>query len=456
MSGKLEQLILALPHPFREAAANIKSWHLDRLRRGGDWSSFLEENNFQRYFSMSWEETLSNQEERLLQLVQHARVHVPHYHNYPPLTCIEDLRDYPLLTKTQARTAGERLYDRALLTRPHYTGHTSGSTGTPFTFKWTLETLRSRFAIRDNYYALHGYHSERELNIRFGGRLFKSVAQKTPPFWISDRITKQLLFSLYHMSDLSLRSFLPIVERLQPMFITGYPSAIHTFAQFCAREGTDYRPRAVFTDSETVLEYQREAIRNVWNCEVYDYYGMEAGWLAGQCSSGRYHISPLTSVVEVVDENAQPQLPGKLGELVVTDLINPLMPLIRYQTGDLAIWSSENCSCGWNTPSLERIEGRLDDIVTLPDGRLIGRLDHIFKTTTNIRECQIIQETPSEFTFLVVPDDGYSDAVEYKLLEEAYKRLGHGITINISKVDTIRYTSGRKFRSVISKVKVER
>jgi len=242
------------------------------------------------------------------------------------------------------------------------------------------------------------------------------------------------------------------LEKYRPRWVTGYPSAVYLLARGCRTLGSSYRPLGVFTDSETVLDPHREEVRNAWGCSIHDYYGMEVGWVAGQCKLGKYHLSPLTSVVELLDEEGRPVEPGQLGELVVTDLTNPLMPLIRYRTGDMAVWSERPCPCGWNTPTLERIEGRRDDIVTLPDGRKIGRLDHILKTATAIREAQLVQEALDRFVLRLVPDVGYSEEVERTILEEARMRLGTDVTIVIRQVPAIEKSARGKHRSVVSKV----
>jgi phenylacetate-CoA ligase len=454
MSGRLERIILRSPAPVRTLAANVKSWQLDRLRRGGDWAAILRANDFRRYFEMSWNEAQAEQNRRLRTLVARARQNVPYYRalaaDVPEVQSVDDLLAFPLLSKAQARAAGSDLLDEELRQQRHFTGHTSGSTGTPFAYQWTIEALRNRFAMRDMFYALHGVNP-RARNVRLGGRLFMAVGITRPPFWLLDRATNQLMFSLYHMSDDTLAHFLKPLARYRPQYVTGYPSSIHTLARYCRQQGFDFHPQGVFTDSETLLDHQRAEIEAAWDCRVFDYYGMEAGWLAGQCQQGRYHLSPLTSVIELLDEAGQPVPPGEVGEIVVTDLDNPLMPLIRYRTGDSAVWSAEPCGCGWHTPSLDRIEGRMDDVVVLPDGRRIGRLDHIFKSADHIRECQIVQETPSEFTFLLVPDRGYTDAIGQKVLAEAHARLGD-VTITLKLVDEVQKTSRRKYRSVISKV----
>ncbi len=455
MGGRFEHILLNAPYPVRMLAANLKSWQLDRMRRGGDWHSYLAQNRFERYFEMSWSEIEEEQNRRLQALVAAAIHYVPFYRNQkdrlPVVTSTNDLRAFPTLCKPQALRAGQLLLHETLIAESHYTGHTSGTTGTPFTFKMTLDALRTRFAMRDNFYLFHGCDAK-DPSLRLGGRLFMSVSRKKPPFWLVDHVTNQLMFSLYHMSDETLELFLEPLAKYAPVFVTGYPSAIYTLASFCHRVGFDYRPRAVFTDSETVLDYQREKIEAAWSCPIHDYYGMEAGWIAGQCKRGCYHISPLTSVVEILDEAGNPVPPGELGEIVVTDLTNLLMPLIRYRTGDVGSWSVEPCDCGWHSPTLDRVVGRLDDIVVLPDGRKIGRLDHIFKTASNIRECQIIQETHGQFTFLLVPDEGYTPEIEKAVLSEAYARLGRNVTITIKIVEKIPRTSMGKFRAVISRV----
>lgn len=452
----LETIVLRSPHSVRQIAANIRSWQLDRMRRGGNAFELRQQCGPVQYSTMAPVDMRHEQNRRFLYLLRRAARNSVYYQpwaqEFTEIQSAEQITQLPILTKAQAREADAQLYDSELLHRKHYTGHTSGTTGSPFTFKWTLDALRIRYALRDNFYALHGLDFSREVNLRLGGRLFVPTSQSKPPFWIYDRVTKQLMFSLYHISDETLDYFVESLLRHQPTFVTGYPSAIYLFAKFCGEHQIDWRPKGVFTDSETVLDPHREIVSSVWDCEIHDSYGMEVGWIAGQCNRGKYHLSPLTSIVEIVNESGRPVAPGELGEIVATDLTNPLMPLIRYRTGDVGVWSDSTCPCGWNTPTIERIEGRVDDIVVLPNGRRIGRLDHIFKQASHIRECQIIQETPSQFVFLVVPDKGYSSVFENKILKEAYARLGTDVTIVVKHVNAIERTSGGKFRSVISRV----
>src|SRR5260370_23422080 len=68
----------------------------------------------------------------------------------------------------------------------------------------------------------------------------------------------------------------------------------------------------------------------------------------------------------------RPARPGESGSVIVTDLTNRAMPIIRYQVGDVAAMTDRVCSCGRGLPLLERLEGREADYVLTPAGELIS------------------------------------------------------------------------------------
>ena len=59
------------------------------------------------------------------------------------------------------------------------------------------------------------------------------------------------------------------------------------------------------------------------------------------------------------------------GEIVVTDLLNYGMPLIRYKMGDMGILADELCACGRGLPLLKNIVGRTSDIFYTPDKKRV-------------------------------------------------------------------------------------
>ena len=93
---------------------------------------------------------------------------------------------------------------------------------------------------------------------------------------------------------------------------------------------------------------------------------------------------------------------------------------------------------------------RLDDYVVTPSGRLVGRLDHVFKEQWDLHEAQILQHAPDAVTVLIVPRSTYSEASQRKLLSEIHTRLGDDIRVDIRITDRIPREDNGKFRAVKS------
>jgi phenylacetate-CoA ligase len=139
---------------------------------------------------------------------------------------------------------------------------------------------------------------------------------------------------------------------------------------------------------------------------------------------------------------------------VVTGLVNEDMPLIRYRVGDRVKPAAEGaeCECGRRLPLLERIEGRVDDVIVTPDGRRVGRMDPVFKADLSIREAQIVQEELDVVRVRVAPGAEFGARQEEELKRRIRQRLGEGMRVEVERVKEIERGAGGKFRAVISKV----
>ena len=207
----------------------------------------------------------------------------------------------------------------------------------------------------------------------------------------------------------------------------------------------------MFTSSESLLSFQRETIEKAFNAPVRDRYGVsEKSVSMTECSQGRLHVDMEFCIVEVEGEEAPD---GTVtGPLLVTGLASDATPMLRYRIGDVGTRLAKPCACGRPGDVFLQVDGRVEDYVLTPDGRLIGRLDHIFKQQYNVAEAQIRQETRNAVEILVVPRDGYTEASSLVLLKEARTRLGGEIEIQIRMVDQIPREANGKFRAVKSKV----
>src|SRR5438105_3031888 len=277
---------------------------------------------------------------------------------------------------------------------------------------------------------------------------YRDYWQRRPPFWVWNAAMRQLYLSSYHLAPDLIPHYLDAMAHYRVAYLAGYPSSLFALAQEALRLGRDDLPMlAVHTNAEPLLPVQRETIAKAFRCPVRETYGMaETVAGASECSAGRLHQWPEFGYVEVLPD----------GELVCSGLLNPDMPLIRYRVGDRGTKPSDQspCPCGRGLPLMGSIDGRRDDVLITKDGRLVGRLDPVFKGTNGIREAQIIQETLDHIRVLVAPAPEFSKMDEMELVENLLDRLGD-VRVTISLVEVVPRTANGKVRAVICNVPAE-
>lgn len=449
-----------MPAWMRDVAASVRGWQLERWRYGAETERLVEE----ALERESWtaERWKAWQEERLARLLDRAARQVPYYRAMWAERRVrgdagswERLENWPVLEKEQVRRQPDAFLAEDCHARRMFETHTSGTSGTP------LKLWQSRRALRE-WYALfearwrrwHGV-SRRDRWAILGGQLVTPVEQRKPPFWVHNWPMRQLYFSSYHLSPEFAPFYIEELRRFRPVYLWGYSSALYTLAQECRRLGVkDLRYRVVLTNAEPLFAFQREAIEEAFDAPVRETDGMsEMAAGAGECEEGRLHWFPDAGVVEVLNADE-----GGAGDLVATGLINTDMPLIRYRVGDRVKAGTEGarCECGRGLPLLERIEGRLDDVIVTPDGRRVGRMDPVFKAELSIREAQIVQEEPDLVRVRVVPGAEFGARHEEDLKRRIRLRLGEGVRVEVERVKEIERTANGKFRAVVSKVSTAR
>jgi phenylacetate-CoA ligase len=216
--------------------------------------------------------------------------------------------------------------------------------------------------------------------------------------------------------------------------------------------------KLVVTDSEPLLDNQRSIIERAFACPVRETYGMaEIACAASECPSGALHIWPEVGFIELLDENDQPVGPGETGRIVATQLLNLDMPLIRYDTQDMAQAGPDGapCACGRPLPRLQKLLGRNDDVVITQDGRRIVQVDRIFDPCFDIREAQIVQEDIGRFRIRVAPGARWSTASGEALCEALRDLVGEA-EISVDLVPRIERTWAGKYRMIVSKVPAAR
>jgi putative adenylate-forming enzyme len=155
----------------------------------------------------------------------------------------------------------------------------------------------------------------------------------------------------------------------RPDAIITYPSLIRRLAEEQQAGRLKIAPKKFCSVAETLTPAVRDLARDTWAAQVLDDYGAtEAGLVAVECVwANGLHVPEDQVIVEVVDANNRPVPPGVRGDKVLlTNLFNRVVPLIRYQLSDLAIMAEGSCPCGRSHARLASVRGRQEDMLTLP------------------------------------------------------------------------------------------
>jgi len=445
-----------MPAWMQDAAASVRGWQLERWRYGAETDWLVEE--AQERESWTAERWKSWQEERLARLLDRAAKRVPYYRAMWAERRVrgdkgswERLENWPVLEKEEVRRQPEAFLAEDCDPRRMFETHTSGTSGTPLKLWQSRRTLREWYALFEaRWRRWHGV-SRRDRWAILGGQLVVPVERREPPFWVHNRPMRQLYLSSYHLGPDFVPSYVEELRRFRPVYLWGYSSALCTLAQECIRLGVrDLRYRVVLTNAEPLFGFQREAMEKAFDAPVRETYGMsEMAAAAGECEEGRMHWFPDAGVVEVLDADE-----SGAGDLVATGLMNGDMPLIRYRVGDRVKPAAPGarCECGRGLPLLDRIEGRLDDVIVTPDGRRVGRMDPVFKADLSIREAQIVQEEVDLVLVRVVPGVEFGERQKEELKQRVRLRLGEQVRVEVERVKEIERTANGKFRAVVSKI----
>jgi phenylacetate-CoA ligase len=179
------------------------------------------------------------------------------------------------------------------------------------------------------------------------------------------------------------------LNEVQPDFMTVYPSVLYALAHEAAAGRLRIAPRRVLAGAEPLLPEIRAAAEQAWGVKVINIYGTsEGGGTAVGCDFGSTHISDDLLIVEPVDPAGRLVPPGeRSAQIYLTNLYNPVLPLIRYEITDEVTVLPGQCGCGSAHRRIADVQGRLDDVFTYQGLRVHP---HLFRTALS-READVVE-----------------------------------------------------------------
>jgi len=194
---------------------------------------------------------------------------------------------------------------------------------------------------------------------------------------------------------------------------------------------------------------------------VFDRYGCEeVSLIASECEKHNgLHINSDHVFVEFIKDDNTPAKPGEQGRIVVTDLLNKAMPLIRYVVEDVGVPSDRWCGCGRGLPLMEGVVGRIADFLTKRDGTKVAGISLIENTLTKIpgiEQLQIVQEASNVITLNAVPNADFTPERERQLIGYFRSLFGEDTQVFLNCVVEIPREASGKYRFAINKLEGSR
>ena len=386
--------------------------------------------------------------ERLADLMAYLRQSIPFYRDLNPA----GFSDLPVVGRLQMKEPGFRFVNPDLR-RAASIKKTSGSTGEPVMVFRDSEGLAREQAITWRGYGWAGIRPGAR-QARFWGNPLQAKARWTTRG--KDLLLNRRRFPVFNYTEATLEKYLREFLAFSPTFVYGYVSALADFARFLLARGRPLDSRglkAVITTSEVLSDEARILIESAFGARVFNEYGCsELGTIAHECAFGRLHVNAETLHLEVVGEDGEIREEGR-GRVLVTEFHNRVQPLVRYELGDLADISREECACGRALPVIREIHGKSYDIIFGPAGRKYfpEYFSYIFKDIQGdrdrIRQFQVVQ-VDRELQVNIVRGKDFREDVEAQFHRKLSQEFGAFFACTFAYPEQIPKEKSGKFRQV--------
>lgn len=404
------------------------------------------------------------QAEKLGRIVEHAYKTVPYYRRVfeerglvpADVSVPSDLVKLPLLTRSVLKKNQEELVsslaDRAAL----QTNHSSGSTGQRATFKQDIDF---QLWMRAHQLRTYRWCADWKIGERFvllwGSEMYWSL--KSTADSIRNIISNRREFNTFSLSNDLIKKFTRKLLEFNPVLISTYSNAMHLIAREMDRLDAKVPAlRAIQGTSEPFPPALRTRMESVFACETYDKYGSRETNIVS-------HESPLHDGMLIQSENVVPEFigddgvpcaPGERGRVILTTLNNWSMPLIRYETSDIAGPIDGYCRSGRGLPRMTHVAGRQQDLIITPRGDYIDAyyFSYLMMQSQQVDWFQVIQRVPERLHIrLLARRPGDTSFLE-ELKSTIRQHTGVSFDIDFEVLDEMPSSPTGKFRLCISEV----
>jgi len=402
---------------------------------------------------------------RLKEIVKYAAETVPYYRSLfkeskidpREIKTVENLDCLPLLDKDTIRNNPHLFVSTSRKGRSSIPFVTSGTTGMPLEIYHDKYSLLANIAFGEREREVVSRTCERKFGYRevaigypgnTGSKVWDFYQQMT---FIPVR-PERLVLSVVEPFE----RIVEAVNNFRPDVIASYGSYLETLFKILDLQGIEmHLPRILIYGADSMTSEGRSFIEKKFGIPIMSIYNaVEVFKLGFFCEERKgFHLHEDLCHVKIIDASGQRVANGEKGEVVISNLINRGTILLNYRLGDIASISSQKCSCGRTLPLLMELEGRVEDIIFLPNGEFVHprAVWEVFKERNEILQYQLIQHEQERFELrLVTVDSKIHQNVINGILSDLRHLLGESAIIESGYYEELERQGSGKFRPVIS------
>lgn len=384
-------------------------------------------------------------------ILDYAVKTIPYYRNYKGY---KNLQDFPVVNKSLIRGHEELFFSPEYDMEKLFRQETSGSTGVPFVL--FQDPRKRRRATADTLYFSKLAHYELGSRLYFS-RVWEARTVRSP--WTCFK-QNWVMHDASNLSDNDLSALLKkLTDDDSTKSVILFASTLTALAKYLERN--DIKPKcrvtSFITISEALEPWTKDIIQKRFGTPVFSRYSNQELGIMGQHIEGsnEFLVNMASFHIEILDmEEDKPAKLGELGRIVVTDLFNKAVPLIRYDTGDVAILKSTPTP-GIKVPVFEKVGGRRVDYIFDTKNNMIS--PYVVNTPMHefleIRQYQFIQEGAKNYKMLLnlCSDEKFNR--EQEMVEMLKSFLGKDATIEVVYVKEIPVLKSGKRKQVVNNYK---
>ncbi len=384
------------------------------------------------------------QVKELTDILDHVRANTEFYSDIES----SDIGLFPVVNKKILKDNYDKIFVKEYTDKTTFTKHTSGSTGTPFSVIHDAEKRCRHIADLKYFGELAGYKDLESLCYLRAMPVASEEQQRKDNVWQLD---------ICNLSEENLTEYYHIMIEKKCVALLAYASTLETAVNFWSKKFPENKLyiKSVICISETLTMEVREKLASYFGEDVViraRYSNTENGILGQEIGiPDNYVLNWASYYFEVLKlESDEPAEEGELGRIVITDLYNKAFPLIRYDTGDVAVMMRSKD----DFPRFTSLLGRRMDLIINTKDQIISPflISQTMKSAKGIEQWQFIQKTKHDYLIkATIAKECERPSFEYEI--DKFKLvLGEDINISVEYVDEIPVLNSLKRKMIISEL----